>query len=213
MNDLVPPQIQAYAERHTSAEGELLKRINRDTHAHVLRPRMLSGHLQGRLLSMISHMLKPRRILEIGTYTGYSALCLAEGLAPGGTLITLDNNEELETRVRNYFAQSRYNSQIDFRIGNAVTLLTKIDGPFDLVFIDADKENYTAYYDAVFDKLPVGGIIMADNVLWGGKVTEPKPDKDTRAVMAFNERVKDDARVEQVLLPIRDGFTLIRKIV
>lgn len=206
------PEVVDYAETHASPESTLLKRINRDTHADVRMPRMLSGHLQGRFLSMISHMIRPKSILEIGTFTGYSALCMAEGLAPGGTLVTIDNNDELETRVRGYFSESPWNSQIDFRIGDARKVVPTLQGPIDLVWIDADKENYSLYFDLVIDKVPAGGYLLADNVLWSGKVLEPNPDKDTRAIQQFNEKVRQDARVETMLLPLRDGVMIMRRI-
>lgn len=205
-------EIQEYCEAHTSAESSLLKSINRDTHANVLMPRMLSGHLQGRLLAFISQMIKPERILEIGTYTGYSALCLAEGLTKTGKLLTVDINEELETRVRQYFAQSPYQDQIDFRVGNALDIIPTLDDSFDLVFIDADKVNYGRYYDLVIDKVKLGGFILADNVLWSGKILAPNPDKDTRAILEFNKKVAEDSRVENVLLPVRDGIMVVRKV-
>jgi len=201
-----------YSDRHTKPENDLLSRINRETHLKVMRPRMLSGHLQGRLLSMLSSMLRPRRILEIGTYTGYSALCLAEGLTDDGKLITLDVNEELEDRVRGYFAESAYASKIDFIINDAARVISTLNEKFDLVFIDADKENYAKYYDLVFDKVIPGGIILADNVLWSGKVLDTKPDKDTKAILDFNKKIQDDKRVENVLLPVRDGIMMIRKL-
>lgn len=204
-----------YIEQHSSPESPVLKKINRDTHAHVLMPRMLSGHLQGRILSMFSHMIRPRRILEIGTYTGYSALCLAEGLAPEGLLYTLDINEELEDKVKAFFAESAYGQQIRYLIGNALELIPNLQEPWDLVFIDADKKNYLAYYQLVLDQLRPGGFIIADNVLWGGKVVQEgqkKPDKDTEAILAFNKKVQDDERVENVLFPIRDGLMVLRKV-
>ena len=204
--------IQQYAEQHTSEESSLLRRINRDTHAQVMMPRMLSGHLQGRLLAMLSAMIRPRRILEIGTYTGYSALCLAEGLVPQGKLITLDINEELEGRVRNYIAEAGLQEAIDYRIGDAGTLIPGIDEVFDLVFIDADKERYSKYYDLVIDKIRLGGFILADNVLRDGKVLDEKTDKDTRAIQEFNRKIHADPRVENVLLPVRDGIMLLRKV-
>jgi caffeoyl-CoA O-methyltransferase len=210
--DITPAAIMQYAERFSSPESELLRQINRDTHAQVLQPRMLSGHLQGRLLAMISAMIRPHAILEIGTYTGYSALCLAEGLAPGGRLVTIDKNAELEERVRNYFARSPWAACIDYRIGHALDILPDLSGPFDLVFIDADKENYAAYYDFAVNLVPLNGIILADNVLWSGKVFQDNPDKVTQAIQAFNLKVKEDPRVEQVLLPVRDGLMLIRKV-
>jgi caffeoyl-CoA O-methyltransferase len=210
--EFIDPQLQKYAESHTTAESELLKKINRETHALIMKPRMLSGHMQGRFLSLISKMICPERILEIGTYTGYSALCLAEGLQPQGKLITLDINEELEDRVNGYFRESAFANQIIYRIGNALNIIPQLNESFDLVFIDADKENYSNYYDLVFDKVKVGGYLLADNVLWSGKVIDSKPDKDTRSVLAFNDKVHNDPRVENVLLPIRDGITLIRKL-
>lgn len=210
--DIIDPAIQRYAESHTTAESALLKTINRETNATVMMPRMLSGHLQGRVLAMISRMIRPQFILEIGTYTGYSALCLAEGLQENGRLITLDINEELEDRVRGYFAKSELGQKIDFRIGRATDIIPKLTERFDLVFIDADKENYSRYYDLVIDRVNLNGYILADNVLWSGKVLEAKPDKDTRAIIDFNARVHADTRVENVLLPIRDGIMLVRKV-
>lgn len=206
------PEVSRYAESLTMPESPLLKRINRDTHAEVRMPRMLSGHLQGRFLAMISSMICPTTILEIGTYTGYSALCLAEGLATNGQLITIDNNDELEARVRGYFAESTWRNQIDFRIGDARAVIPTLAGPFDLVWIDADKENYAVYFDLVIDKVRPGGFLMADNVLWSGKVLEPNPDKDTRAIQAFSQKVYQDSRVQTMLLPLRDGILLMRKI-
>lgn len=210
--DFIPEDLQSYAERHTTAESDLLKKINRDTHANVLRPRMLSGHLQGRILAMISAMLQPGRILEIGTYTGYSALCLAEGLASDGKLITIDVNEELEDTVRAYFASSRYQQQIDYRIGNALDIIPQLNETFDLVFIDADKASYLRYYELVLPLVRQGGMILADNVLWSGKVTMEKPDRDTQIILDFNRAIHEDQRVENVLLPVRDGIMMIRKV-
>jgi caffeoyl-CoA O-methyltransferase len=210
--EFLPDDIADYIEAHTSPESDLLKKINRETHAKVMMPRMLSGQLQGRYLSMISHLLKPRNILEIGTYTGYSAICLAEGLVKDGKLITIDINEELESRVRAYFELAGISKKIDYRIGNALTIIPTLEQQFDLVFIDADKENYSKYYDLVFDKVKVGGVILADNVLWSGKVTQSKRDKDTRAILEFNVKVNGDYRVENVLLPLRDGIMMARKV-
>lgn len=207
----IDPQWQAYADRYTTPESALLQRIHRETHLQVLQPRMLSGHFQGRLLAMVSHMIQPDRILEIGTYTGYSALCLAEGLTPTGKLITLDINVELEKRVRGYFNQSPYAHQIEYRIGDARAILPTLADTFDLVFIDADKAGYELYYEAVFPKVRVGGFILADNVLWSGKVIHESGDKDTRVIQKFNDRILADERVERVLLPIRDGLFLLRK--
>lgn len=210
--DVINPALQKYSEDHTTSESQLLKKINRDTYAKVMMPRMLSGHMQGRILSMISCMVKPSSILEIGTYTGYSALCLAEGLKPGGKLITLDINEELENRVRNYFQESPFNAQIDYRIGNALEVIPALTMEFDLVFIDADKENYARYYDLIINRVPLGGYILADNVLWSGKVLDEKADKDTKAIKEFNRKVQEDSRVENVLLPVRDGILIMRKV-
>jgi predicted O-methyltransferase YrrM len=210
--EIVPTEIQQYAELHTSAESDLLKTINRETYAQVLMPRMLSGQVQGRFLSMVSQMIKPDRILEIGTYTGYSALCFAEGLSEKGKIITIDINDELEGRVRKSFSESTLNSRIDYRIGNALEIIPIINEMFDLIFIDADKINYSRYYDLVFDKLKVGGILLADNVLWSGKILSPDPDKDTRAILEFNKKVQMDPRIENVLLTIRDGIMMVRKI-
>jgi predicted O-methyltransferase YrrM len=210
--EFIHPDILSYSERHTTAENDLLKRINRHTHAQVMMPRMLSGHLQGRILSMFSNMLKPKRVLEIGTYTGYSSICLAEGLASDGKLITIDINEELEDIVRKYFSESGFGDKIDYKIGNAVTIIPELKEKFDLVFIDADKENYSRYFDLVIDSVNLNGIILADNVLWSGKVLNEKPDKDTKAIVDFNEKVSKDARVESVLFPVRDGIMMLRKV-
>ena len=210
--DFIPEEIDQYARDHSSEESPLLKKIHRDTHAEVLMPRMVSGHLQGRFLSMISSMIKPKVILEIGTYTGYSAICLAEGLAKGGKLITIDINEELETRVRGYFKEAGLEQKIDYRIGDAVELIPDLKESFDLDFLDADKENYQLYFDLVFDKMAVGGFLFADNVLWSGKVIGAKEDKDTRAIKSFNDRITNDPRLEKMLLPLRDGIMMVRKI-
>ena len=210
--DLIQPELEKYAEQHTSTETELLATINRDTYAHVLMPRMLSGHLQGRVLAMISRMIRPRAILEVGTFTGYSAICFAEGLAEGGKLITIDKNAELEERVRQNFDAAGLANTIDYRIGDASDIIPSLDMSFDLVFIDADKENYSNYYDMVIDKLNLNGFMLADNVLWSGKVLDEKGDKDTEALKAFNRKVNGDPRVENVLLPIRDGIMMIRKL-
>ena len=210
--ELTDSGILNYSEQHTSPESELLKKISRDTHATVLMPRMLSGHLQGRFLSMIAKMIKPKVILEIGTYTGYSAICLAEGLAPGGMLVTLDANEELESKVRNYFTEAGLVHVIDYRIGNALKIIPELSMSFDLVFIDADKTNYSNYFDLVIDKISSGGYLLADNVLWSGKVLDAKPDKDTRAILEFKRKVQADARVENILVPIRDGILMMKRV-
>ncbi len=211
--DFLPAPLTAYAEAHTTPESGLLARLSRHTRAHVMAPRMLSGQVQGQFLAMISWMIRPRRVLEIGTYTGYSALCLAEGLTDDGRLITLEQNEELETVARQYWQQSPLVTKIDLRIGVAANIIPTLDETFDLVFIDADKRNNALYFDLVMDRLRPGGFILADNVLWSGKVVETlKPnDEDTRAVLAFNDLVQHDTRVENVLLPIRDGMMLMRK--
>jgi predicted O-methyltransferase YrrM len=208
--EILNTDLQRYAEQHTTPENDLLKKINRDTHANVLMPRMLSGHLQGRVLSMISHMIRPNIVLEVGTYTGYSALCLAEGLAQGGKVITIDVNEELEPKVRSFFEP--FQNRIDYRVGNALDIIPTLKETFDLVFIDADKSNYSRYYDLIIDKVRPGGFILADNVLWSGKVLDNTPDADTKAIISFNQKIHDDRRVENVLLPIRDGIMTIRKL-
>ncbi len=211
--DFLPEEINQYTHNHTQPESELLQRLNRETHTKVITPRMLSGHLQGRTLAMLSHMIKPSRILEIGTYTGYSAICLTEGMADDGKLITLDKNEELEEMVRKYFAEAGVEERIEFLLGEAMELIPDIEGPFDMVFIDADKENYYNYFKLVFDKVRSGGFIIADNVLWSGKVvkSDNKIDKDTQAIIDFNRLVHEDDRVENVLFPIRDGLMVLRK--
>jgi caffeoyl-CoA O-methyltransferase len=212
--EFISKELSEYIENHTLAETELLKRLNRDTNAHVLMPRMLSGHVQGRFLSMISHMIKPSSILEIGTYTGYSAICLAEGLKSDGKLYTIDINEELESMVRKYFKEAGLEAQIEYKIGNALEIIPTMNLQFDLVFIDADKENYLNYYNLVIDKLKTGGYIIADNVLWSGKVVDKniKIDKDTRAIMDFNDFVHQDKRVENMILSLRDGLMILRKL-
>lgn len=210
--DILQPDLQRYAEQHTTEESPLLKRINRETNAQVLMPRMLSGHLQGRVLSMISHMIRPKVVLEIGTFTGYSALCLAEGLREGGKVITIDINEELHDRVTAYFREAKMEKHIDYRIGDATEIIPGLKEKYDLVFIDADKENYARYFDLVIDNVNLNGFILADNVFWSGKVLQEKPDRDTRSIIDFNAKVQGDARVENVLLPIRDGLMLMRKI-
>lgn len=212
--EFISPNLLAYCEAHTSAEDPLLLKITRETQAKVLLPRMISGHLQGKTLELFAKMLQPKAILEIGTFTGYSAICLARGLAPGGTLLTLDINDELEAMVRGFFEESGLGLQIDYRLGNARELLPAIPGPFDLIFIDADKYYYSAYYDLVIDKLRPGGILLADNVLWSGKILVEegqKIDKDTQALLEFNRKLVEDPRVEVVLLPIRDGLFMARK--
>ena len=201
-----------YANAHSTVASSLLQRIERETHLEVLQPRMLSGPFQGRLLSLISKLVQPKRILEIGTYTGYSALCLAEGLTKEGKLVTLDVNEELHKRVQGYFNASDYSEHIDYRIGDALDLIPALNETWDLVFIDADKKNYLNYYDLVVDRVRSGGLILADNVLWSGKVIDEKAqDKETVLLRQYNERINHDERVENILLPIRDGIMVARK--
>ena len=206
--------IQAYAEQYTTAVPPLLATIYQETHASVPSPQMLSGHLQGRILAMFSRMLQPRSILEIGTYTGYSALCLAEGLQKDGVLHTIDNNTALARRVRNYFAQAGIQHQVQYHIGQALAIIPQLSETFDLVFIDADKKNYIHDYHLVLDRVRPGGFILADNVLLGGKVllqASQPPDRQTQAMIDFTTQVHQDPRVENVLLPIRDGLMVLRK--
>jgi caffeoyl-CoA O-methyltransferase len=211
--EFIDAKLDDYVVRHTSDEPALLQELNRETNLKILQPRMLSGHFQGRLLSMLSKLIQPSSILEIGTYTGYSALCFVEGLKEGGKLITMDVNAELEDIVRKYITKANATNQIDYRIGDAIKMIPELQETFDLVFIDADKANYINYYNLVFDKVRPGGYILTDNVLWSGKVIEAlKPnDKDTAIILEFNEMIKNDPRVETILLPIRDGLMLTRK--
>ncbi|MCB9234039.1 MAG: O-methyltransferase [Bacteroidia bacterium] len=211
--DFLHPDIQAYAERHTSSEGDFLASLNRETHLKVLYPQMLSGHLQGRMLAMFSKMVRPRRILEIGTFTGYSALCLAEGLTEDGKLITLEVDPELKKMATGYFEKSPYAAQIDMRIGSGLEIIPQLDEVFDLVFIDADKYNYINYFNLILPKLRTGGIILADNVLWSGHVLdEAVQDKETAGLRDFAKFVSNDPRVETLLLPVRDGIMVVRKL-
>lgn len=209
----ISDDLEEYCLKHTSKESNLLEQIDRDTKAKVLNSRMLSGHLQGRFLAMISKMINPTRILEIGTYTGYSALCLAEGLAEGGKLTTIEKNVELENLIRKNLSQSSVPNKIELFIGNALTIIPELKEQYQLVFIDADKENYSTYFEMVWQKLPSGGFVLADNVLWSGKVIEPTVtgDADTVSIKMFNEKVVNNREAECVLLPVRDGLMLIRK--
>jgi len=210
--NFIEERVEEYSMQHTTKESELLNKIDRETHLEVLRPRMLSGHFQGRILSMLSKMISPYRILEIGTYTGYSAICLAEGLTEDGKLYTIDINEELEDRVRQYFLESKYNQQIDLIIGDALNLIPRLNESWDIVFIDADKKNYTKYFNMVVASVKSGGYIIADNVLWSGKVVEKDHlDEDTLALRVFNDTLSKDPRFEVVLLPVRDGLLIARK--
>ncbi len=212
--NFLPEKIDRYAVDHTQIEPELLQDLFKETWQKALIPRMISGHFQGRLLAMISKLTQPRCILEIGTYTGYSALCLAEGMHNEGILHTIDHNEELVDIQKKYFDRSAYKNKIKQHLGNALELIPTINEKLDLVFIDADKENYSNYYYAIIDKMNKGGVILSDNVLWSGKVTE-KPninDKDTMALIEYNKLLNKDPRIESVLLPIRDGLTISRVI-
>jgi len=203
-----------YAEMHTTPEPELLTDLQRETWLKVVNPRMLSGSYQGRLIALISKLIRPKNILEIGTFTGYATLCLAEGLLENGQIITIDQNEELVDIQQKYFTKSKYAFQINALLGEAIALISNLDMTFDLIFIDADKQNYSAYFDLVIEKLNIGGIILTDNVLWNGKVienTNPN-DMDTLAIQAYNKKVQSDTRVETILLPIRDGISITRKI-
>lgn len=208
----LPEKIDEYIITHSAKEPELLAALNRETNQKVLQPRMLSGHYQGRVLSLLSQMKSPQTILEIGTYTGYSALCLAEGLQKNGVLHTIDINEELYDFQRKYFDQSNFSSQIVQHLGDATQIIPQIEEKFDLVFIDADKPNYPRYLELVIEKMNSGGIILSDNVLWSGKVVEKveKEDESTQALLKYNQMLNKDSRLETVILPIRDGLTLSR---
>ena len=210
--EFLPEQIEEYAINHTEKEPQLLAELNRETWANVMIPRMLSGHLQGRVLSMFSKLVSPKNILEIGTYTGYSALCLAEGLKPSGNLHTLDINEEYTAVAKRYFNKSAYSNNIKQHIGQALDIIPNLDCKFQLAFIDADKENYANYFDAIIDKMDVGGLIIADNVLWSGKVTSNEMDEETQALDNYNKKIVTSDRVETVLFPVRDGLMISRKV-
>ena len=203
--------LEDYAAAHSSNATSVLEELERETWSKVLIPRMLSGHLQGRFLSMLAKMMNVNRILEIGTYTGYSAICLAEGLGPEGKLHTIDINEELEPMVARYLEKAKIQNKVQLHIGNALNIVPEFNEKWDLVFIDADKENYSNYYDLVIDELRPGGCIIADNVLWSGKVLEEDPDKETKALMEYSKKVQNDPRVENILLPIRDGLMMCIK--
>ena len=208
------PGLEIYAEAHTTAESQLLYKLNRETHIKLRMPNMLSGHLQGAFLRMISHLIKPACILEVGTFTGYSAICLAEGLQPGGILHTIDNNPEMEDIASRYILEAGMENSITIHIGEALEIIPVIEGPFDLVFIDADKDNYISYFNLVVGKVVPGGLIIADNALWYGKVLDPDAlnDRETAGIIYFNEYVLNDTRVENVLVPLRDGLMMIRKL-
>lgn len=205
--------IEEYILNHIDEEGELLATLNRDAHVNLLRPRMLSGHLQGRILKMLCHMIRPDRILEIGTYTAYATLCMAEALKEGAEIHTIEINDEMEDFITKYVIHSPFKDRIKLHIGDAMEIIPTLDMSFDVVFIDADKRLYNQYYDLIFDKVPSGGIILADNTLWDGKVltTPHRSDLQTIGIMDFNDRIKADSRVEKVILPLRDGLSIIRK--
>lgn len=211
--EFISSELSHYCETHSSEESEVLKKLNRETHLKVVSPRMLSGHLQGRFLSFISKLQKPELIVEIGTYTGYSALCLAEGLAKNGKLISIDVNEETSAFAKSFIQQTEYASQIELVLADAKDYIPGISSAIDLVFIDADKKNYLNYFHLVIDKLKPGGLIIADNVLWSGKITMPESamDRETLALHQFNTLVQQDVRVENILLPVRDGLMVVRK--
>lgn len=211
--EFLDENIEKYALAHSQQENSVLSKLNRETHAKVMQPRMLSGHMQGNFLTMISKMVKPDRILEIGTYTGYSAICLAQGLGSDGKLYTIDVNEELEGMVNGFVQEAGFAEKIEVMIGDAMQLIPTLKEQFDIVFIDADKKNYSNYYDLVFDMVKPGGYIIADNVLWSGKVLDlqKNKDSDTLLIDAFNKKVHSDDRVEHMLLPLRDGLMIARK--
>lgn len=205
--------IDEYILSHSDDEGVLLSALNRDANVNLLRPRMLSGHLQGRILKMFCRMLRPRRILEIGTYTGYATLCMAEGLEDNGLIHTLEINDEMEDFIKKYLSASPDSDKIRLHLGDAMEIIPVLDEVFDMVFIDADKRLYSDYYDLVFPKVRPGGLILADNTLWDGKVLEEphQSDKQTIGILSFNNKIKEDPRVEKVILPLRDGLTMIWK--
>jgi predicted O-methyltransferase YrrM len=209
--NFISDQLQQYIDDHSMEESDLLKALDRETHQKVLQPRMLSGSYQGRLLALLAKMIGPKKILEVGTYTGYATLCLAEGLTTGGSIDTIDHNEELADMQRRYFDQSPYGNQIVQHLGEAKDILKTLTGPYDLVFLDADKENYPHYFDLIIDKLETGGILLSDNVLWSGKVLEKATDEATSSLQEYNHKINTDVRVETVVLPIRDGLTITRK--
>lgn len=210
--DFLSPKLDNYIVKHSEEEPQILQQLSKETWQKVLNPRMLSGHYQGRILAMLSKLIQPKIILEIGTYTGYSALCLSEGLDSKGTLYSIDKNEELFDFAQKYFHQTKYKTQIKQLLGNALDIIPSIDEKFDLVFIDADKFNYSNYFELIINKMNSGGIILSDNVLWSGKVLE-KPDTkdiDTIALIKYNKLLKEDKRIETIVLPIRDGLTISR---
>ena len=213
MNEFINKDILEYVESNSQIEPTLLKELNRETHLKILNPRMLSGSYQGRILSMISKIVKPKRVLEIGTYTGYSALCIAEGLDIKGVIDTIDINEELQEIQNKFFKKSGFANKINQHIGNALEVIPKIRSKFDLVFLDADKENYINYFELVIDKINAGGILISDNVLWSGKVVDnKKKDIITKKLIEFNNLINNDKRIETIIFPVRDGLSISRKI-
>lgn len=207
----LPEEIEKYIEAHSSAEDEVLRELSRETYLKMQMPQMLSGNMQGKFLEMMSRLIRPKRILEIGTFTGYSAICMAKGLNEDGLLYTIDVNEELEPMLNTYFAKANMSSKIKLLPGDAAKIIPTLNETFELVFIDADKRNYPLYYDLVIDKVPPGGYIIADNVLWDGKVIDQNKDKDTLAIDQYNKKVTADKRVEAYILPLRDGLNIARK--
>lgn len=212
---MIERTIEEYAEEHTTPEDEVLFELNRKTHLKVLRPKMLSGHLQGKFLQMISEMIQPQHILEIGTYTGYATICLARGLKKGGKITTIERNAELESMIRQYIRKAGLESSVNLKMGDAITILKQSNELFDLAFIDADKENYLTYYSLIKEKIRKGGYIIVDNVLWYGKVINEaeSKDPDTTAIKAFNDYVQEDTDVENLMIPFRDGLSIIKKMV
>ncbi|WP_410528483.1 O-methyltransferase [Sphingobacterium sp. SGR-19] len=203
--------LNAYLEKTCDIENGLLKRINRETYLRETMPHMLSGHFQGRVLAMLAKLVRPKRILEIGTFTGYATLCLAEGLDKEGVLHTIDINEELEERVQSYFDASSFRDQIKYHVGDAAEIVSTIEGDFDLVFIDADKKRNLYYFETLIDRVSSGGLLLIDNVLWKGKVLTDNPDNQTKKVIELNETLARDSRIEKLILPIRDGLFVLRK--
>lgn len=209
--DMFDDILTSYLEKTADVESTLLGHINRETYLKERAPHMLSGHYQGRLLALLSKLVSPKRILEVGTFTGYATLCLAEGLAPGGEIHTIDSNAELEDRVRGYFAQSGLDQAIHYHIGDAAAIIPNIDGPIDLAFIDADKKNNGCYYELIMEKCRTGSLILIDNVLWKGKVVNAEADTQTQQIATLNNQLANDERVDKLILPVRDGLFLLRK--